>query len=75
MRQAVLICDAPGHGAQFGEEGTFDRFPDETPDRLKVEELMHLFAENNINFSVCRLHPKCDKMINIMKDQYKVRNG
>ena len=73
VKQAFLICDAPGHGsdinglnhAMFGDD-----YPKGSPDGHKIQEQLKMFASKNINFTIVKVNDNCDAMIKVMKDNY-----
>ena len=70
IKQAFLICDAPGHGKEFNTFGWGDNYPNGSPDGFKIQEQMKTFAVKNINFSIVKVNNDCDSMIKVMQENY-----
>ena len=73
VKQAFLICDAPGHGRDInGLINTMfkDDYPYGSPDGHKIQEQLKIFASKNINFTIVKMNDRCDAMIKVMKDNY-----
>jgi hypothetical protein len=69
IKQAFMICDDPGHGADInGGEG--DDYPKGSPDGFKIQEQMKTFSAKNINFTIVKVNNRCDAMIKVMHDNY-----
>ena len=64
-RQVFHICDAPEHGLEFSTG--FDRYPNGSPNGLKIPPLMQEFHSKNIAFTFVKLNDSCEKMIKVMK--------
>lgn len=64
-----LICDAPGHGVDINDAKR-DSYPDGSPEGLRVQSLMKIFAVRRINFNVIRVNNRIDIMIGVMKANY-----
>jgi len=73
LKQAFLICDAPGHGRDI-HDCKNDDYPDGSPDGLKIDDLMRKFAAYNINFTIVKINEKCDLMIKVMQESYNSFN-
>jgi hypothetical protein len=64
------ILDAPPHGKIFGSEK--DAFPDGCPCGLDLESLLIPFREKEINYTVIKLDPSIDKMIEVFSEFMEV---
>ena len=76
IKQAFMICDAPGHGEDInGFKGFFgDDYPNGSPDGFKIQEQMKTFAAKNINFTIVKVNDSCDTMIKVMQANYDNHN-
>ncbi len=75
IKQAFMICDAPGHGKDInGFSGFGDDYPNGSPDGFKIQEQMKTFAAKNINFTIVKVNDSCDTMIKVMQANYDSPN-
>jgi hypothetical protein len=72
VKQAFLICDAPGHGRDLKNDLSSERdnYPAGSPDGFKIQEQIKIFAAKNINFTIVKVNKKCDTMIKVMQENY-----
>ena len=72
IKQAFMICDAPGHGEDInGFKGFFgDDYPNGSPEGFKIQDQMKTFAAKNINFTIVKVNDSCDAMIQVMQANY-----
>ena len=74
IKQAFMICDAPGHGDDINDGRFDDDYPEGSPDGFKIQEQIKTFAEKNINFTIVKVNNYCDKMIKVMQANYDSSN-
>jgi hypothetical protein len=63
VKQAFLICDAPGHGIDLTNDPITDDYPAGSPDGFKVQDQMVEFAKRGIGFTVIKVNEDCNLML------------
>jgi hypothetical protein len=68
VKQAFLICDAPGHGADISgaENAIIDDYPAGSPEGFNIRNQMRDFATKKINFTIVKVNEDCNLMIDVM---------
>lgn len=64
------ILDAPPHGKQYGSQK--DGFPDGCPCGKDLESILLSFREKSIDYTIIKLDPSIDKMIEIFSEYIEV---
>lgn len=63
VKQAFLICDAPGHGVDLTNDPITDDYPGGSPDGYTVQNQMAEFAKRGIGFTVVKVNEDCNLML------------
>ena len=71
IKQAFLICDAPGHGVDISGDPICDDYPKGSPDGFNIRDQMRAFATQKINFTIVKVNEDCNLMIDVMQNAYK----
>ena len=70
IRSIFHIADAPGHGDDINVQYSGDNYPNGSPDGHKIQDQMRMFAAQNIHFTFVKVNDMCEKMIEVMRDNY-----
>jgi myosin protein heavy chain len=68
VKNAFLVCDAPGHGAQWHDIVISDSYPN---NEFGLSELVTRTATSNINFMVIKANDTLGPMITRMNELFK----
>lgn len=69
-KYAILISDAPCHGAKYHNTKVHDNYPNGCPEGLVIEDLITEYANRNITLSVISITNETEKMFEIISLTY-----
>ena len=71
IRVAFLVTDAPCHGKQYHKKNLLDYYPEEVPNREKMENLVNKMVSKNISLICIKLNDDTNIMYSKFKEIYK----
>ena len=71
IRVAFLVTDAPCHGKQYHKKNLLDYYPEEVPNREKMENLVNKMVSKNISLICIKLNDDTNIMYGKFKEIYK----
>lgn len=69
IKNVFHIFDAPGHGKDINDFYS-DSYPAGSPEGFILQNQMKEFAKMKTNFTAIKVNNNCNKMIDVMKDNY-----